>query len=966
MTVRDVLCPVVVGRENELAALDAAMSAAADGAGRVVFLAGEAGIGKSRLVREVVRRARERGMATLVGRALERTTTTPFRALAEALAGVALDGRIFDDPRLTAARGALAWLLPGEPSPSAEASELVVSEALTRLLGVQGGRQGSLLVLEDLHWTDPETLAVIEYLCDHLGRQPALCVATVRTGEDSGIDDRIRLLAERRVADLVPLRRLDGSGVDAMLRSCLGANEVPVDIASFIRARAEGVPLFVEELLSGLVESDALIRNDGGWRVVSRLAPAVPLTFRDTIRRRLERLGPQARAVVDAAATLGRRFDWSLLPAATGLDEAAVVAALRELTATQLIVTDDDTFCFRHALSREVVLAERLPPERARLAAAALAALDAAHPDPVGEWDDLSAELAERSGQRERAATDLLRSARRALRRGALGTADAALARAGDLAGDREALALEIDEIGAYVAALRGDADTATQRARSVLAAGPPQGQAGPRRSGLALALARAALAAGRWQDADHRAAEARGYADEEGEDANAAEADALAAQVAIAEGRVGAAADVARRAVAIGQAAAAPAAVCEGLEVLGRCTRPHDLEAAEAYFRRALDVAERHDLALWAARAMHELGTIDLLRGTRRGYFEAARDAAADAGATGLVALCELHVAAISAANWETETAIEAAERCVDLSRGLGLNTLGMGLVHLGAAHAQAGDEAAMERALEAATEFAPTEVDVAAGAPGRARMKLALRRADLEAARRFLDEAAAVLAAHPAVAFPFWGLRALLHAILPGDAPEAAYLQARAAAGRDHQFNRHTTTLAAAVLAGRAGDREEAERRRLEATALDPGVGGPWRAMVSALIGSAELTDGWGEGARDVREALAVFDEHGLEELASWCRAVLRDAGEPVPRRGRGESHVPPELRGLGVTSREVDVLALLRESLTNREIAGRLHLSPRTVDRHVANLLTKTAASDRGELADLARDADVRIGT
>jgi DNA-binding NarL/FixJ family response regulator len=86
----------------------------------------------------------------------------------------------------------------------------------------------------------------------------------------------------------------------------------------------------------------------------------------------------------------------------------------------------------------------------------------------------------------------------------------------------------------------------------------------------------------------------------------------------------------------------------------------------------------------------------------------------------------------------------------------------------------------------------------------------------------------------------------------------------------------------------------------------------------------------------------------------VAAACRALLRQAGVSVPRAGRGDSAVPPSLRAVGITSREADVLVLVAEGLTNKEVAARLHLSPRTVEKHVASLLAKTGCRRRAELA------------
>jgi DNA-binding NarL/FixJ family response regulator len=125
-------------------------------------------------------------------------------------------------------------------------------------------------------------------------------------------------------------------------------------------------------------------------------------------------------------------------------------------------------------------------------------------------------------------------------------------------------------------------------------------------------------------------------------------------------------------------------------------------------------------------------------------------------------------------------------------------------------------------------------------------------------------------------------------------------------------------------------------------------------YRQYARRLTAEAALVDGWGTPVAWLREAADFFAARGEQPIAAACRALLRRAGAPVPRTGRGDSAVPAKLRALGVTSREVDVLVLVAEGLTNRELAARLHLSPRTVEKHVASLLAKTGCRRRAQLA------------
>ena len=129
--------------------------------------------------------------------------------------------------------------------------------------------------------------------------------------------------------------------------------------------------------------------------------------------------------------------------------------------------------------------------------------------------------------------------------------------------------------------------------------------------------------------------------------------------------------------------------------------------------------------------------------------------------------------------------------------------------------------------------------------------------------------------------------------------------------------------------------------------------------------LVARAALRDGWGEPVVWLREAEAFFAAGGYDHTARRCRALLAEAGAPVPRRGRGDSTVPVALRGLGVTSRETDVLKLVAAGLSNREIADRLVLSTKTVERHVASLFDRTGVRTRAALGAVARTHGVQDG-
>src|SRR5215472_13026700 len=169
---RPVLCQLLVGREDETRHLYAALERAQAGSGGTVFLAGDPGIGKSRLAGEVTDQARGRGLAVLAGRAVEGGVPTPFRPFAEAVAGALRAGGLPESAELDPFRPALGQLIPHVGTGRTAATDgngslVYVGEAVLRLLRVLHPDRGCLLVLEDLHWADAETLALVEYLADN-------------------------------------------------------------------------------------------------------------------------------------------------------------------------------------------------------------------------------------------------------------------------------------------------------------------------------------------------------------------------------------------------------------------------------------------------------------------------------------------------------------------------------------------------------------------------------------------------------------------------------------------------------------------------------------------------------------------------------------------------------------------------------------------------------------------------------
>jgi DNA-binding CsgD family transcriptional regulator len=952
-----VLSTSVVGRDGELASLRGLVDAAVHGRGGAAFLSGPAGIGKSRLAQEAAAAAQRRGCAVLRGRAVQAATPVAYRPLTEALCSAIRSGEVPDEAELSPFRRVLGRVVP-DWSAGAEArvddSVVALSEAVLRLLRAVAGDRGCLLVLEDLHWADPETLAIVEYVADNLTTEGVVLVGAVRSEEPSDAVDLARRLASRRVGRLVELGPLHEHDVTAMVRSCLASDDVPDEVLAFA-GRAEGVPFLVEELLATAVASGVLVDDGQSWELAPVVERVIPLTFADSMARRMSVLGRDARRVLEAAAVLGRRFDWKLLPAVADLEESAVLAALHDAVDAQIVAVEADglTFRFRHALSRDAVLAKLLPPERAALCRRAFEEITASDRELDEGQCELAAELAERAGERSRAAALLLEVGRRALHAGALASAETALDRARALAAGDDPVIVDVEECLSEVLSLAGKRDRAVEIGKSLLARLGDDPGAPARRAEAHLRLSRAASAATRWPEAAASLAQARVHAAQADDEVLGSRADALGALVALGAGDREAAARLARAALAVAERMDVPEVACQALEVIGRCERPRDLDAAAAAFRTAYDVAGAHGLTLWRVRALHELGTIDLLAGGDAARLEEARQLALSQGALATAAVLDVQTAAALVMQDDAELALAPARRAAALARRYGLEqTLSVALGFEAHVHARAGRRDVMEACLRQAEALGGGSPDLAVVA-AMARTYLALVDEDRIEAERQLD-LAIVHASRPAgdQSSPVPGFWALVRAVRP-DAPAELPLTNDDPV---HFLARSYARYARAVEAGRAGDDGGARALVAEGDRL-LGASTWFRHYGRRLVAEAAIDDGWGDPVTWLREALVFFEDRGEDRIVSVCRSLLRRAGAPVSRRGRGVSTVPADLRALGVTSREVDVLTLVADGLPNREIAERLVVSPRTVEAHVERLLTKTGASNRRELAQVA---------
>lgn len=834
--VQPILCPTVVGRRAELALLLELLDSSS---GSTVFLHGEAGIGKSRLVRELTAGAGERSVPVFTGRAVPARPATPYRPLAEALTAACRRSGPPQAAELVPFRPVLGRLVPEWNRPDLagqETSGVVLGEGVLRMIRnlADGGR--ALLVVEDLHWADPETLDVLGYLADHAADAGLTCVVTGRPDPGDALDLMGELTA-RRVVRPVELPPLTASEVTEMARACLRTPELPRGLDEML-SRADGVPFLVEELLAEAVGTGGLVPEGTKW-IVQVSDPAVPRTLTASVERRISQFDAADQDVPRAAALLGRRADAVLIGRTLDRPPSEILRVLHRCAGIQLMTGDAGGYRFRHALTRDAVLAGLAPDVRSDLAARARRAVEEVHPGLPGQWCELAAELAVAADDAEDAAGLLLSSGRRALRTGALVTASEALAHSRGLVPDGSPLAVEIDHARIEVASQMGDADTAFAIG-TALVDGPDTGRARTHAR-----LAEAAGAAARWSVARQQIELARAAGLDE---ATAVQVDALAAHVLLGAARPAEALEAAASALRAADRLGLADPACQALEVIGRIARTRDLREAGAAFTRQLQLAEQHGLTLWALRATHELGTLDLMRDNGTVRIGQARALAAAAGAFSTVATLDLQLAASAWLSLDAPRCLAAARRCADAARRLSLDLLlTEALLFEAAAHSVSGDRHDMERAIAAAIAVGGSNPEVEISARTRRGMH-ALLREDRASAVGAYDDAIAIARSTPAVYLrTYWFTWALLRTV---DGPGGA--EARAEVRVRHPL---ANPLAEAILgygdaidAGRDGHRGQADRHFRAARALldRPGLAAQ-RFLAERQVAECALIDGW-----------------------------------------------------------------------------------------------------------------------
>jgi DNA-binding CsgD family transcriptional regulator len=913
----------MVGRSTELDRLTGLLAAAGSRVPTVALVGGEAGVGKTRMVREVLDQVPE-GVPVLAGQAEPGALGRPFELLLDALDGVDVDPE------------ALAMVADR----SRPLEERVHAGIEIVKVATSDGR--AVVIFEDLHWADSESITLFERLAEP-DCGPLLLLGTYRpdaVNRRHPVSSLLPSLERRHSVTHVRLDRLSQNDVGNFLAAVYGGHP-SFRVVESLHARTGGNPFFLEELLNAAgTELDPEGLAD----------QPLPWSLAEVVRAQLEELDPGERRVIEAAAVIGRRIHFDLLATVTGTTEGELIDHLRALVAAGLLVEqEEDVFAFRHALAREAVSDDLLGREKRRLHRMALDALKDTESYDLAAF----AHHAQGAGDEEAMVDAARRGSREYLDQGstyqALQLAELGLSAADDdpdllavagraawLAGllieatahahHRLEVARRTDELDDVSAALRlglrlswERGDTAemvatTEQLEALVARLPVSHELG-----MALAsLAQSSMLRDELDEAIALADRAIAVADELEDDVVRVHAAVeKGSALVMATGRFDEGADLLSDTAALAEKLGDDIVVARALHNLVRTdTRPRDAAEARRQLERMRAAAERvgfdsmagaahaqglADLAEWEGDLDGALAALDSGRLADRGYLLTTRGSWFGVHEAGLLLergdveqaarIAEELRAAPGKRRWFLGLATHVAFRLGDVDEGLRMveqlceeadslrpgemGTLPAGVVHnVVSAALRAGVDAALLEGLAARTCRVPAGFVVSPEAAGESGAGQALVAAQVAEARGDVEAAA------------------------------AGYAEAATAENSLFPYERGTARVGAARSLIALGRLDEAKEH---------------------VLAGEQLLARWG-GWR-------------VEELD----AVRRRFGLADPVAG-------PE----ALTPREREVIALLTEGLSNAELAARLYISPKTAAVHVSNILAKLGMASRTEVA------------
>src|SRR5918998_3293991 len=960
-----------VGRSGQLAELEAALHDAVDKRSTLVLVAGESGVGKSRLLDELVGRARERDALVLVGDCVDLGDgELPYVPLIGALRPLLRDGHPALDALPDPLRGALAAVLPGfgDRATGGQASQATVFEALLALLEGLSQERPVLLSIEDLHWADSSTRHFLSFLSRTLCGERIVVVCTYRSDELHRRHPLRPLLAEltrNQQTRHVELPAFTREELGEQLEGILAAAPDP-SMLQRIWHRSEGNALFTEEILAAGLDGRG----------------PLPPTLSDALMLRVEQLSPTAQNVL-RWLSCQTSVDHELLAEVTGLDPDTLLDALREATASHILVASPEgTYAYRHALLREVVHDDLLPGERTRFHSMLARALE----DRIESGDGgahITAQAAHHwlaAGDQAAALAAAVRAGKAAERVDAYAEAHALFERAlglWDRVDDPQALAGS--DRREFLLRAANAADLGHEMARfetlvkSALELVDPESE--PKQAASMLTqLHRAQWELGRQDDSIETLDRALALLDSCEDTGERAELLARKSRARMLQSRNRDAIEAGREALAVARSVGDRNAELLALTSIGvSLAAAREVDQGIATLREALALVREHGLDDHLGRATINLADVLHLNGRSEGALEIARAGRDEVLASGRSATWSMLLVAeieFDLGNWHAAAAAMPNER----RRYWGSTLLDHRVRRIEQALGR-GDVAAARQDLDVAERVAVDSTEPQFLSPLAAhRAELERRAGDVASARRAVDEGL------DRMEFCTDDLYRIAQVAIAGvmveadeaqrardrheaDAERAALERASAMAERVRlaAVDGGPVVKAAGALAdaelARAEYRDDAELWERAAAAWD-GLGRPYDAAYSRLR-EAEVA----VRARD-REAAERAAGAALETARGLGSRWLVDELEGLAARARLQlDGVQPAAAGagdddpFGLTARERQVLALVASGATNREVGERLHMAEKTASVHVSRILAKLDVRSRTEAAAVA---------
>jgi DNA-binding CsgD family transcriptional regulator len=970
-----------VGRVGELAELELASQEAAANRPVLVLLGGESGVGKTRLVAEFERRMTESETVVLRGEAVEQSDgELPYAPLLGAMRPLVRERHPALNAVSAGSRAQLAALLPGMddetvPVPGDDRSaQLRLFEALLELLDVLSDSGLLVLILEDMHWADRSTRTFVAFLARSLRQERVMLILTYRSDELHRRHALRPLLSElerlerARPIELAPFDRPE---LAEALTDILG--DTPSDqIIDRLFARSEGNPLYTEELLAAGLDGRG----------------AAPQSLRDAFLLRIERLSPDAQRAARAIA-VGRSLDEASIAEVTAIDRPALQEALREAVSEQMLVTTaEGTFTFRHALLREALYDDLLPGERVELHMALAKLLEERGTDRHHREVERATMVASHY-----AAAGDQSAALRATVRAALAARDVhAYGEVADLA--ERALELwprvpdahtdlALDHVGLLrLAALAHS--IADDRGRSEILLKHALEELDPDIDPIRYAAVLSRLARMQWQlnrgmEAVETAQRALAMLPEDEREERPALLGWLS-RSRFLRGRFRSALEEGEQALAAAVETGNRIAEVEVLNTLGMSLIAlGDVEEGEARLRRSIDIAREIDDIDSLCYAYSNLADMLNLRGCTQEALEIAREGlAVPSRRMGLNQgwlLLTLSEVEFDAGEWEEAR----AHLGPPASEGTGLLQIFRLLREAEIALGEGDDDRAAELLEQAEPSVARSSEPQWIGSLGSLMAELRRRTGDLAGARAAADNAldrielctddvmriARVTAAGARVEADYaQRARDLREKKDERDAVARARIHAqrlRAVAQDGGPVEKAWNTVGAAELA-RARGRNDATLWAKSARAWDD-IGRPYQVAHSRWREAEALVEAGDRLAavESAREALEIAERLGAgwlrDEVGALCdRARLELSANGASANGDAASD-EPDSDPFGLTPRERQVLALIAEGATNRQIGAALYMAEKTASVHVSRILGKLGVRSRTQAAAVA---------